>query len=178
MRLSRSLGPAYSATSILKSEANIDDVLGKFFSCVDRFAATNKPMDLDHYLAYAAYDILGEVLFSKSFGFLDQGKDIGGTLAAAKGVQALGATLGHFPTLVKILVNPFTTWLGLLPMGYIYHVTKELVEERERNHDARYDGLAQWLKISRENPERLSSREVLSSSALAIQGGSETVSCE
>lgn len=178
MRLKRVLGPAYAASHLLKSETHIDDVLSKLFGWMDKFAAEHKPMDLDHYLGYAAYDVVGEVFFSKPFGFMDQGKDVGGTLAAAKGVQAIGAVLGFFRWLYLVLANPFTTWLGILPLGYIYNASKKAVQSRQANPDARFDSLALWLKTSQESPDRLSLHEVYSASTLVVQAGAETVSCE
>lgn len=178
MRLNRSVGPAFAATHLLRSEVHIDEVLTKLFGWLDKFAEEQKPTDLDKYLAYAAYDILGEVVFSKCFGFIDQGKDVGGTLAAAKGVQAVASSLGYIRWLFFLLVNPVTTWLGVLPLGFIYNASKDAVDQRRNNPDSRFDGLASWLKTSQENPERLSLREVYATSTIAVQAGAETVSCE
>lgn len=178
MRLSRILGPAYSASHLLRSEAHIDEVLCKLFGWMDKFAAERKPMDLSHFLGYAAYDVVGEVFFSQSFGFVDQGRDVGGTLAAAKGVQAMGAILGYFHWLYLVLANPVMTWLGVLPVGFVYNAAQKAVRSRRANPDARFDGLALWLKASQDNAERLSLHEVCSASTIVVQAGAETVSCE
>lgn len=178
MRLSRSVGPAYSANYLLKSEDHIDEVVVKLLRWMDGYAADHKPMDLDHYLAYTAFDTVGELFFSRSFGFIDQGRDIGGSLAAAKSVQAMGTMLGYFHWLFYLLVNPFTTWLGCLPLGYMYNTTMQAVKERQKNPDARFDGLALWMKTHQDTPERLSLREMYATSTAVVQAGAETVSSE
>lgn len=178
MRLSRSTGPAYLASRLLKSENHMDDVILKLFRWMDKFATDRGPMHLDHYLAYAAFDVVGELFFSRSFGFIEQGRDIGGALASAKGVQAMGAMLGYFQYFFYFLVNPLTTWLGLLPLGFIYNTTLEAVKERETNPDARFDGLALWMKTHRDAPDRLSLREIYATSTTVVQAGAETVSCK
>lgn len=178
MRLKRSVGPAFAMNHLLKSEAHIDEVLSKLFGWMDKFAEEQTPTDIDKYLAYAAYDVLGEVFFSKPFGFVDQGKDLGGTLAAAKGSQAIASSLGYFQWLFFLLANPLTTWLEILPFGFIYNASKSAVDKRRRSPDSRLDGLALWLKTNREHPERLSLREVYATSNVAVQAGAETVSCE
>lgn len=178
MRLSKAIGPAYAANHLLKSEGHMDAVMSKLFGWMDQFATDWKPMDLDHYLAYTAFDIVGELFFSQPFGFIDQGKDIKGSLAAAKGVQALGTMVGYFEWLFYLVANPFMTWLGILPLGYIYNISKDAVNQRQTNPEARHDGLALWLKTHQENPERLSLREIYASSLTVVQAGAETVSGE
>lgn len=155
-------------------DANVLKLLG----WMDQFAAQHKPMDLDLYLAYTAFDVVGELFFSKPFGFIDQGRDIAGSLAAAKGLQATGTMLGYFRWLFYLIANPVTTWLGVLPFGYIYNTSMQAVNERLENPDARFDGLSLWLKSHHESPERLSLREIYATSSTVVQAGAETVSCE
>lgn len=178
MRLSRSTGPAFAASHLLKSENHMDEVMVKLFGWMDKFATDHKPMNLDEYLAYTASDVIGELFFSKSFGFIEQGRDIGGALASAKGVQAMGTMLGYFHYLFYLLVNPFTTWLGLLPLGYVYKTSLETVKERQKNPDARFDGLALWMKTYQNTPERLSLREIYATTTTVVQAGGRATSCK
>lgn len=177
-RLSRTVGPAFAANTLLKSEDHMDAVISKLLGWMDQFSADQKPMDLDLFFSYASFDMVGELFFSRRFGFLDQGKDIDGSLAAAKGVVWVGTVLGYFHWLYFLIVNPFTTWLGVLPTGYIYNASAQAVDERLKNPDARFDGLALWLKTHQESPDKLSLREIYATSTLVVQAGAETVSCK
>jgi hypothetical protein len=46
-----------------------------------------RTLDITNWLAYFAWDFLGEMTFSKRFGFMEEEKDWGGMIRNAKGVQ-------------------------------------------------------------------------------------------
>lgn len=154
----------------------MDAVISKLFGWMDKFSADKKPMDLDLYFAYMSVDMVGELFFSRQFGYLDQGKDIKGSIAASKSLEGLATMVGYFHWLYFLIVNPFTTWLGVLPTGYVYDNVAEAVTKRLKNPDARFDGLALWLKTHQDSPERLSLRELYATSTLVVQAGAGTVS--
>lgn len=177
-KLSRTVGPAFAAATLIKAEGHMDAVIAKLLGWMDEFSTDQKPMDLGLFFAYTSFDMSGELFFSRQFGFLDQGKDISGSIASAKGVELVGTMMGYFHWLYFLIVNPFTTWLGILPTGYIYNTALTAVVERLKNSDARYDGLAMWLKTHQDSPERLTLRELYATSTLVVQASAGTVSGE
>lgn len=68
---SKYLQTGFLQHNVLQSEKYMDDCMEKFFDWMDKYAESGKPMDLDKYMTFVAFDITGEVVFSKPFGFLD-----------------------------------------------------------------------------------------------------------
>ena len=54
----------------MQSEEAIGRLIERLMEWMDVFARDGTPMELDKYLSYTALDIVGEVVFSKPFGFV------------------------------------------------------------------------------------------------------------
>jgi hypothetical protein len=77
------VAPFFSASSAATFEVYIDEVLQCFSEKLDeRFAKHATVFDLGIWLQYFAFDVMGTMTFSKRYGFLDQGEDVGGMLHA------------------------------------------------------------------------------------------------
>ena len=60
-----------------------------------RFARSMEVFDLGEWLQFFAFDVMGTMTFSKRYGFLDQGKDVGGMLGTIfKFMQNVAAVNG------------------------------------------------------------------------------------
>ena len=54
-----------------------------FFEQLDRrFVQTNQVCELDSWLQMFAFDVMGEITFSKRLGFLERGEDVDGIMAS------------------------------------------------------------------------------------------------
>lgn len=62
------LSTGYLQHNVMKSEPAIDENISKFFGWMDKFSDEKRPLDLDQFFTYVAFDITGEVIFSKPFG--------------------------------------------------------------------------------------------------------------
>lgn len=62
------LSGAYLQHNVLRSEAAIDDNVLKFFGWVKKFSEESKSMDLARFFTYVAFDVTGDVIFSRPFG--------------------------------------------------------------------------------------------------------------
>lgn len=62
------LSSGYLLHNVLKSEPAMDVNMRKLFGWMDKYAAEQKSMPLDEFFTYVAFDITGEVIFSKPFG--------------------------------------------------------------------------------------------------------------
>jgi hypothetical protein len=132
-------------------------------------------MDLSTYISYATFDVIGEVVFSKEFGFLNQGKDIGNAIANSLALNTYIACAGYFRWIHSVfLANPVMTWLSVLPMGHRFDTTKAAVAEREKN--TRFDAIQYWFKQHEHHPDKLSIREINTLAFAAVGAGSDTVS--
>lgn len=72
---SRHFASGYKLGNLLKNEEAIDNTIRLFLERLDGYAKTGKALDLDKYISMLAFDVIGEILFSKQFGFLKQDRD-------------------------------------------------------------------------------------------------------
>lgn len=77
---SKAFASGYSLSTMLQTEEHMNRLIDKLLGWLDRYAAEGGPMDYDLLFSFTAFDIIGEVLFSKPFGFIERGEDIYGTL--------------------------------------------------------------------------------------------------
>jgi hypothetical protein len=137
-----------------------------------------KPMHLDKFFTYTAFDNAGEAVFSESFGFISKGEDIGGSIQNSRSLNRYLAVAGYYLWFHRIFVaNPVITWLGLFPMGHLFNVSKAALEKRKANPDSRFDIVAHWLREQQSHPDKLTSREVEAQATVSVAAGSDTVSC-
>ncbi|KAI1871018.1 hypothetical protein JX265_006058 [Neoarthrinium moseri] len=174
---SRLLASAYATSSILHSEHALDRQIELLLKWMENYAASSKPMQLSEFFTFTAYDIMGEVMFSKPFGFLEQGSDIEDSLRQGLEFGSYAAILPYFPWLQRILVSPRIASLELLPFNFIVRRSINALNERKSNPDARYDYVAHWLKTHQKHPDRLTAKDVQAAVTTNVSAGADTVSC-
>jgi cytochrome P450 len=154
----------------------MDGIFSQLLDWLDHFSATNKVMDLDRFFTYTAADITGEVLFSKPFGFLSEGKDIDDTLSRSHGIVGIGTAAGYFPWANKLVANPFVTWTGILPFRLIFVTAMNAIAERQgRGHTGKNnDVLTQWFQAHADG--KLSLRAVQAQTTLGVTAGTDAMS--
>jgi cytochrome P450 len=156
----------------------MDGIFSQLLDWLDHFSATNdkiRPMDLDHFFTYTAADITGEVLFSKPFGFLSEGKDIEDTLSRSHGIVGIGTVAGYFPWANKLVANPFVTWTGILPFRLIFETAMKAISDRQgRADDMNNDVLTQWFQAHADG--KLTLRDVQAQTTLGVTAGTDAMS--
>lgn len=116
------LSKGYLQHNVIKSEPAMDENISKFFGWVKTFAHEKKSMELDKFFTYVSFDITGEVIFSKPFGFIEKGEDVDNSIAMNGAMECYIAFVGYLQWLHVIFANPFVTWLSILPMGHLLSV--------------------------------------------------------
>lgn len=174
---SKAFASGYTLSNMLQTEEHIDKTIEKLLDWMDKFSADKKPMELDLFFSYTAFDIIGEVLFSRPFGFIEKGEDIDGTLHVGQPINAYAAVAGYVGKLHHFLANPITSDLGLLPTGFLFKTAMTAVQERSKNPDSRYDMVAHWLRTMKEHPERLSKNDLHANLITNVGAGSDATSC-
>lgn len=87
---------------------------------------------------------------------IETGRDIGNTIRDNATLTLVGAVTPYFRRLRNlVLTNPVMTWLGLLPMGAVYHKCIKAIDERHKDPDARFDLVAHWFRTMKQSPGRL-----------------------
>ncbi|RCI10212.1 hypothetical protein L249_8514 [Ophiocordyceps polyrhachis-furcata BCC 54312] len=172
---SKHVASAYFLSNILRSEDEMDVLLGKFMRWMDRFADEQEPAPLDEFFSYFAYDLVGDMHFSQEFGYLDTGSDVNKSIAAFSVFSAYAVVAGYFPRLLALTVaNRLVGSLGMLPMGHLYNTIVQSLDKRRSKVASRFDFVAHWLKEHDKNPSDFSMTDLYAVTVNSILGGSDT----
>ena len=129
--------------------------------------------DLGDWLHYFAFDVLGEVAFSRSFGFLEQGRDVDGAIRTIDRSQMYNGIVGQVPELDYVLRrNPlwrFVPWLST-KNALITRMALEEMARRQpfdkdnggllRSGDGRQDLMASLIQGHLKDPQRFGEGDV------------------
>ncbi|KAK3988704.1 cytochrome P450 [Cladorrhinum sp. PSN332] len=177
---SRTFAAGYSLTNVLRNEAAIDSVIYLFLDHLEGFSASQTPCHLDKFFTFTAFDVIGEVLFSQRFGFLEKGKDVGNAVANSLALNAYAAVAGFFLIIHRTLIaNPLVTWLNILPFGHLFDTTVQALDKRlkDKRDDSMFDSVEHWFRALEKDPERVKLRDVYAIATGAVGAASDTVSC-
>ena len=149
-------------TSVLEMESYIDDVVGLFMQKVGRLADDGVGMDLGMWTWRFTYDVIGELFFGISFGFLEQERDIDGLMAAGGAVAPFEGLTGMAPPwfkplLVSMMAIPSIA-RGVINMQRMKAKGKKMVADRmkqvQSGTQTRKDMLGKLLRISWEKGDK------------------------
>ena len=80
--MKRPIANIYSMSNLVSFEPYVNSTMRYFFERLDElFVDQGKAFDFGHWLHLFAFDVMGELTFSKRLGFLENGGDIEGLLA-------------------------------------------------------------------------------------------------
>ena len=123
--------PDYLAHS---RHSTIDECNALFFRKLQDFASRGEVINLTHWLQCYAFDAIGCITFSKRFGFLDEGEDIGGMIKANEQNLTYSTCAGIFPK-VHSNLYPLLERLprnGASALNVIRDTVRGLVAERKQ----------------------------------------------
>jgi hypothetical protein len=79
--LKKPIAGIFSHSNVLNFEGYVDSTMNVLFEQLDRrFVNTNEVVDLGAWLQMLAFDVMGELTFSKRLGFLENGGDADGVM--------------------------------------------------------------------------------------------------
>ncbi|KAF9889442.1 hypothetical protein FE257_007344 [Aspergillus nanangensis] len=99
----RIVNHVYSMTSILQSESYLDECTAVFLEQMGKIADRHDTFDLHEWARMYAYDVIGELYFSKMFGFLKAGRDHLGFMASTDTLIPVMTLSAIMPTYVRSL---------------------------------------------------------------------------
>lgn len=175
IELSKHFASGYTLSNALKAEEAINGLVVRLLNRMDQFATSGAPMDLDQHITFLTFDLLGEILFSKPFGYTEAGSDIQGSIATNVKLISVHAVVCHFRSLQLLALNPLTA--KLMPWGHLFNTAFAALRERRANPDARFDVVAHWLRTAAQHPDRLTDRDLLANTTANVGAGSDTLSC-
>lgn len=181
----RLVAHTYSLSTLVEYEPLVDSTTEVFLEILSsRFAKTGQICDLGSYLQYYAFDVIGELTFSKRLGFIESGEDSEGIL------KSIGANFNYFSVLGQI---PWLDeWLGKNPLYIKYFarpvaspiiqfgqkLLQERLEEEKQGkveQTASPDFLSRFLQVRKEEGDAMTDRQILSFLFMNINAGSDTI---
>ena len=189
-RTKRAIAHAYSLSKLVEFEVLVDSTVDVFLTTLSaRFATKRQECDLGQWLQFFAFDVIGELTFSKRLGFLESGEDINGIIAAIGANFRYFSVLGQMPWLDNWLgKNPLYVRFFRKPVSSpILLFAQELLQERleqrdgekgEREAEEKPDFLNKFLAARKDTdePELMGDRQLLSYLFMNINAASDTIS--
>ncbi|KAJ5471015.1 Cytochrome P450, partial [Penicillium desertorum] len=130
--MKRPIAGIYSMSNLVSFEPYVDSTISFFLQRLED--AQGKPggrIDLGTWLQWFAFDVMGEITFSKRLGFLDEAKDVDGIMGSIWKMFQYSCWVGQMPWLDKIWVkNQFVS--RLLPAKNSPVVMFALARAQER----------------------------------------------
>ncbi|EAQ82928.1 hypothetical protein CHGG_10746 [Chaetomium globosum CBS 148.51] len=134
------------------------------------------PVNPVAWMQYFAFDVLGEINFSKDLGFLEAGADKDNIIAAIGGILGYVSFIGQIPYMHKFLLG--SPLLAKIPAfeksNQVLAFSLQQIEDRQRNPVPRKDILNQLLDVHNNDPEALSLAEVIAITTTNVIAGSDT----
>ena len=201
-RMKRPVAPAYSLSTLVEIEPLIDSTTAVFMSRLDElFAETGNVCDLGKWLQWYAFDVIGELTFSKRLGFLEKAEDVEGICAAVGANFDRCSVLGQMPWLDLVTYkNPIYLRLfaqavpsPILGFGQ-RRLQERLIGEDDSSNEglqikdsdlrdkvlhgtlaSKPDFLSRFLTLHEEQPDVVTDRQLLSYLFMNINAGSDTI---
>ncbi|KAK3673769.1 hypothetical protein LTR78_006322 [Recurvomyces mirabilis] len=200
--LRRPVAGAFALSTLVEFEPLIDSTTAVFLTRLDElFAETGKVFDLGTWLQWFAFDVIGELTFSKRLGFLERAEDVEGITASVAANFDRCSVLGQMPWLDLVTYkNPIYLRFFAKPVSSpIVSFGQRRVQERMEDDNeekgseidipdpdlkakvlhgtmpTKPDFLSRFLQLQKEQPDVVTDRQVLVYLFANINAGSDTI---
>jgi len=185
----RSVNAAFSMNSLMELEPLVGEVIEIFLDQTERlFADQNKACDFARWLQYFAFDVVGQITYSRRHGFIEKNEDIDGIISFLARLFSYAAPVGQMPWLDLILLkNPIVRMLDYFGVKVAqFPVTKfararvlerraEIASNKRTAEETGYtDLLSKFLIAQEKRPEFMTDVRVLTMSVGISFAGSDT----
>ncbi|KAI0007981.1 cytochrome P450 [Xylariaceae sp. FL0662B] len=179
-RLKRPIVRHYSLGNSLAMEPLMDQVLSEFREHLEkRFVTQDKPVDLGSWLSYFAWDFVGDVTFSKRFGYMEKGCDFDGTLAIADQAMDYFGLIGQMPWLDYCLDKNPIVRLGPSSLANATRIAAEALFPRLKGENADFDPsrpdfLQSFIESKASHPDVVDDPTIMGYMLLNLIAGADT----
>lgn len=98
-RLKAPIAHLFTPANVPSFEGRVDDVLECLRERLDqKFIGNSEVFNLGQWLQFFAFDVMGTLTFSKRYGFLDTGKDVGRMLGTIVDFMRSSAPVSQAPS--------------------------------------------------------------------------------
>jgi len=189
--LRRSVNNAFSMSALVQYEPFVNEVVEIFLDQTNRlFAVPNKVCDFAEWLQFFAFDVIGQITYSRRHGFVDNAEDVDGMVTYLGKLFSYVAPVGQVPWVDRLfLKNPIILLLDRLGFKmFAFPITTfakanmtERLAEVEANKAkgvdesmGRADLLSMFLKAKSDRPDFMNDQRVLTMAVSMAFAGSET----
>ncbi|KIV98824.1 uncharacterized protein PV09_09396 [Verruconis gallopava] len=182
----RCVNNAFSMSSLVSYEPLVDSTLVLFLDQTERnFQKTAKECDLARWFQFFAFDVIGELTWSKRLGFLEKNQDIDGIIAFISKFLDYAGPVGQMPFL-DYLFGKNIVHMQLQRWGIskaVFPATKFALSrqaERDKLIEAgmlgnfHADLLSKFMQAQKDHPDIMTDDLVLTTCLSMILAGSET----
>jgi cytochrome P450 len=173
----RLISSIYSLEQLKKLEPAVDTAISLFIERVKEVTSNGEMIDMSKWAQLFAFDVIGEVTFSKPFGFLAAGKDDGSFQAIDEALVS-ASWIGQVPWLYwwhDRLMPVIGNWLGVNNRnGSLRQFASNECQARKGRKSDRKDILSSLLDVKDAKPQEFDDNSVLSMASSNIFAGSDT----
>ncbi len=148
-------------TNVVRAESGVNTCLNVFWRRMHELAASDHPADLSVWVRWYAFDVVGELFFSRQFGFLETKGDPKGWIQAGDTLSLVFTLLAFAPAWARPVIFLLTGIVpkvlkGVKSLGTMEVAAEECIKERRELLEKgwgvmeRVDMLASFIKIMEE----------------------------
>ncbi|KAK5662279.1 hypothetical protein OQA88_8185 [Cercophora sp. LCS_1] len=175
----------YTTGAALEIEPHMDRAISEFCSQLDtRFADKSKQAvcDMWQWSLFLIWDLSSSIIFSRRFGYLEQGRDFDGSIKLSATVNSYFQTVGQMPWLDywldknpvrKIGPGTFTSLTQLAFEGYTARLAGTDRKDFDPEHDAP-DYLQHFIDAKSQHPDAVDDGAVVAYTMQHIIAGADT----
>ncbi|KAI1772199.1 cytochrome P450 [Hypoxylon cercidicola] len=178
VNIKRPIAKFFSQGNVLAKEVLVDAVIQDMCKQLeDRF--DNKSCDLGEWIAFCAWDILGNLAFSQNLGYLEKGTDHDGSIAASDKSMDYFAATGQIPWMDHFLDKNPVVRIGPPNLGNITRIATEHMIKRLQSKDtvdatAMPDYLQHFVDIKNAQPDTVTEVDVIIYLLTTLIAGADT----
>ncbi|KAF2813426.1 cytochrome P450 [Mytilinidion resinicola] len=173
----RLVAQTYSMGSLKDLEEFVNGAIKGFMRKMGGFQDSKEPADMGKLVQLFAFDIIGEITFSKTFGFVDAGMD-DGTFSSIEGILRSACWLGQIPWIYRLhqtLMPVIGNHLGVNARhGGVRNFAMSEVRSRKDRGSDRKDILSKLFAVNEKKPTEFDLNVVVSMATSNIAAGSDT----
>ncbi|KAJ5590692.1 hypothetical protein N7450_004664 [Penicillium hetheringtonii] len=182
--IKRPIAAAYSMSTLTEFEPFVDKTIHTFFKRMDDFVENRETCDIATWLQYYAFDVIGELTFSKSLGFLERGSDVDGIIVALEAMLDYSGKIGQIPWLDYLFIkNPIRGLIKGGSTGAVARFARARLDERlgqssledmKESKSQHRDFLSRFLEAKSDHPNAVNDNQVFSYTVSNMNAGSDT----
>lgn len=184
-RLRKPVANTFTMSTVAQFEPLVDSIIRELIKILGQKFAAQPALQIDcaidKWLQFFAFDVISELSFSRSFGFLKNGRDTDEMMKNLAWNFKYCAIVGQMPYLDNFLrKNPLLRWLSASANPFSVRAGRlfrdRMADEKAATGSDRQDFVARILDVKKANPDQIPDHAVVGYIMTIMLAGSDTVS--